>query len=86
MILANSGAETLLNIILSIPVIIGLIVFLIIVLLIGIYIECRRTSEMMKANNAIKMKELKKIEENKELLKEIKYMKSYQSQSTDKDK
>lgn len=86
MILADSGAETLLNIILSIPVIIGLIVFLIIVLLIGIYIECRRTSEMMKANNAIKMKELKKIEENKELLKEIKYMKSYQSQSTDKDK
>lgn len=86
MILADSGAETLLNIILSIPVIIGLIVFLIIVLLIGIYIECRRTSEMMKANNAIKMKELKKIEENKELLKEIKYIKSYQSQSTDKDK
>ncbi len=86
MILANSGAETLLNIILSIPVIIGLIVFLIIVLLIGIYIECRRTSEMMKANNAIKMQELKQIEENKELLKEIKYIKSYQSKSKDKDK
>ena len=86
MILANSGAETLLNIKLSIPVIIGLIVFLIIVLLIGIYIECRRTSEMMKANNAIKMQELKQIEENKELLKEIKYIKSYQSKSKDKDK
>ena len=85
MILANSGGEVLLNLILSIPIISILIVVLIIVLLIGIYTQLRGLKELMEANNAIKMKESKQIEESKELLKEIKYMKSYQSSNTNKE-
>lgn len=86
MILADSGAEKLISMIASLPIIIGLIIVLIVVLLIGIYTQLKGLKKLMEANNAIKMKELKQIEENKELLKEIKYMKSYQSKSADKDK
>lgn len=72
MILAEYKLDILGNIIARLPIILGLIIVLIVVLLVGIYIQCTKTKDLMKDNN--------------ELLKEIKYMKSYQSQSTDKDK